>query len=423
MTVLYAVISILSWRRLTVNSWDNAIFEQAIKAYAHFEAPIVHIKGGEYNILGDHFSPIYAVIAPFYRIFPYAQTLLIAQAVLIGIGIFVIARLAISQLGEVMGIAVSLLAGVAFGYGSAAVVDFHEVAFAVPFLALAGAAFIEGRFTATVWWSVPLLFVKEDMGVTVAAIGLAIFMAGQRKLGAIVGAGGLLATVLTIYVIIPAFNTSGGYDYTGNLGGNGSIPETILTQPDVKLVTLLVTFGITGFAALLSPWAVVAAPTFIWRFAGDVEYYWGTTWHYSMVLMPVVFVAMIDALSRRRWMQWPAVAVGAAFTGYSLAGGPLLALLDNDTWEPSPRAAALKEAIGLIPENAKVETDIGTLKFTVSDHDEVYWTGTIGNVIPDYILLDRNVTTQDPLELGARHGVQYVVIFDDQGYVVAQRQR
>lgn len=419
--LLYALISYLSWRRLTVNSWDNAIFEQAIKAYSRLEAPIVDIKGPDYNILGDHFSPINALIAPIYRIFPSGVTLLVVQAFLIAVSVAVITRLAVNQFGGVMGGIIAIMYGLAFGFGGAVIVDFHEVAWAVPLLALAGAAFVEGRFQAVVWWSLPLLLVKEDMGVTVAAIGAALWLAGERRRGAILAAVGAVALVLVVWVIIPSFNAGGSYDYTGDLGGDAGIWQTLTTSADEKLLTLVLTFGITGFAALLSPWALVAAPTFLWRYIGTVDYYWGTTWHYSLVLMPIVFIAMIDALGRRKRLQWPAIALGAAVTGYMLAGGPVAKLLESETWQENPRREAMNEAIDHVPQDASVETDIGVLKYLVGGHDHVYWVGTIGDVVPDYIVFDRGVTQTDILQRGAEHGANYEIVYDEQGYVVAKK--
>jgi uncharacterized membrane protein len=64
-----------------------------------------------------------------------------------------------------------------FGVQSAVEADFHEVAFAAPLLALAGAAYVDRRYSAVVWWSVPLLLVKEDMGLTVAVVGFVLNLA------------------------------------------------------------------------------------------------------------------------------------------------------------------------------------------------------------------------------------------------------
>ena len=170
--------------RFTLSSWDNAIFEQAVRGYAHLGAPTIDVRGAGFNQLGDHFSPILVLIAPFYRLFPSAQTILIAQAVLLAISVAIIAALAIRHLGMVIGIAIGVAYGASFGLLAAVEVDFHEVAFAAPLLALAGAAYVERRFDAVVLWSLPLLLVKEEFGLTVAVIGGVLWLAGEHRRGA-----------------------------------------------------------------------------------------------------------------------------------------------------------------------------------------------------------------------------------------------
>ena len=59
---LYVCYSVAQWRALVVPSWDLGIFAEAVQAYSRFEAPIVPIKGPGYNLLGDHFHPILALL-------------------------------------------------------------------------------------------------------------------------------------------------------------------------------------------------------------------------------------------------------------------------------------------------------------------------------------------------------------------------
>ena len=69
-------------------------FAEAVQAYSRFEAPIVPIKAPGYNLLGDHFHPILALLGPIYRFFPSAITLLVIQDLLIAASVLPIARLA-----------------------------------------------------------------------------------------------------------------------------------------------------------------------------------------------------------------------------------------------------------------------------------------------------------------------------------------
>ena len=79
---------------------------------------------------------------------------------------------------------VGVIYGLSFGIASAVGFDFHEIAFAVPLLAfclsalgqgrLGQGALGQGRLGQAAAWALPLVLVKEDLGVTaVAVIGLA----------------------------------------------------------------------------------------------------------------------------------------------------------------------------------------------------------------------------------------------------------
>ncbi len=425
----YAVLTLLRFHQYRLSSWDNAIFEQAIAGYARLDAPIVDVKAPGFHILGDHFSPIDAIVAPFYRVWPSAQTVLLAQVLLIGVSIAVVASLAARVLGTWWGVTIGTLYAVSFGLQSAVESDFHEVAFAAPLLTLAGAAYVERRPTAVVLWAAPLVLVKEDLGVTVAAIGAVLWLTGERRRGLWLGVGGLVATVLTVAVLIPAFASDGAYPYTSALGGDRGLLATLLDDPGTKLGTVALTVGVTGLAALLSPWVLVALPTFAWRFAGDNASYWGTDWHYSLVLMPIVFVAMVDAIQRfdrARWLVPAAVVVSA----WTLVGSPLAGLLDDATWQDPPRAAAAREVVAAVPEGASVETDIGLLTHLVTGR-EAYWTGTIGlgdrSVTPDYVAFDVASGLGSPADvLGYAedtYGGTWTTVVDRDGYVLVRRGR
>ena len=421
--VVYSVVSLVRFDRFTIASFDNAIFEQAVKSYAGWGAPIVDIKGPGFNILGDHFSPVTALIAPFYRLFPSAQTILLAQVVLIAVSVYVIAVLAMRTVGTLVGAAIGIAYALSFGIQSAVEADFHEVAFAAPLLALAGAAYVDRRYGRVVMWSVPLLLVKEDMGLTVAMIGAVLWLAGERRRGAALAAGAIAAMALVLLVIVPAFNAGGSYAYSGTLGGDRGIVATLLDASDRKLATVVLTLAITGFAALASPWVLLVLPTFAWRFAGDVPFYWGTEWHYSLVLMPIVFVAMIDAMHRDRQLRW-ATPVAAVVGAFMLVSSPVAALADPATYEEPPRADAARLVLSLVPDGASVETDIGLMGHLVTDHT-VYWLGSIGSARPDYVLFDLDAGIGSPTDVKAyaeqAHGGTYDVIYDSQGYVLAQR--
>ena len=428
---LYAAVALIRFGRMEVASYDNAIFEEAIRGYAHGGWPIVPIKGAGFNLLGDHFSPAIALIAPFYRLFPRPETLLLAQVALIAISVFVVAAVGVRVLGVGWGPGVAVAYGLSFGLQSAVVADFHEVALGVPLLALAGAAFVEQRYSAVVGWSLPLLLVKEDLGLTVAAVGVALVLAGERRRGAVVAATGVVATALVVLVLIPwARRGQSGYAYS--LGGDGVL-TTLADDPGRKALTVLLTLAVGGLVAAASPWALVAVPTLAWRFAADNAYYWGTDWHYSLLLMPVMAMAAIDVMRRVAWVRPVALVAMGAVTALTVLpnpvlGSPLVRYLTPPAAHETERGAAGERVLELIPAGATVESDIGLINHLVAEGRIVTWIGTEDvDGAPEWIVLDHAPTSNigsppDAVVFAeGRHGGEYRTVLRADPFQVARR--
>ena len=293
--------SIVQWETMKpVPSWDLAIFSELAKAYAHFQTPIVPVKGDGYNLLGDHFHPILILLGPIWRLFPTPLSLLITQDLLLAFSAWPLTRLA-SRLTKQW------------------------------------VAFVERRWGAVTAWSVPLVLVKEDMGLTVLMIGVAVILTsavpawyrsctvirpserGADGLNAAAGnapkdeatrnrhrglrlgvgmiVGGIAAFLFAIQVFLPAFNINGVWDYGLSSQDQPTSPNA-LTQKATVVVMLILTSGIIG---VTSPWLLVVLPTLAWRFLGSVEFYWvWDNWHYNATLMPIALGALLDVVARRR---------------------------------------------------------------------------------------------------------------------------
>ncbi|QLE72389.1 DUF2079 domain-containing protein [Streptomyces rectiverticillatus] len=442
--VLYTALSLCRHRRMLTMSWDLGIFEQAIRGYAHLQAPIADLKGPGTNILGDHFSPVTALLAPFYRLFPGPATLLVAQAALFALSAIPVARLAAGLLGRKRGLAVGIAYGLSWGVQRAVDFDFHEIAFAMPLLAFSLEAVVRGRWRAAVWWAVPLVLVKEDLGITAAAIGvvLLIRLRGAKARGegvpqsatplaAGLVAFGLAAAAITFGLIIPAFNTSGAYDYWNKLDGGAGPSPTI--PADTAIRTLLwILLPTTGLLALRSPVLIVALPTLAWRFASHDDHYWGTDWHYNAVLMPVVLIALTDALarareSRRPWLRSYAHHMPGAVLAASLAltsSMPLYALTEAGTYRVPQSVRATERLLDRIPDDATVEADIVPIS-RLAGRCRVFWIGDTRGITPDYLALRLadGKTPEDLVADGERlhPGVRYVFLGGEGGYGVLKK--
>ena len=337
--------SIVQWETMKpVPSWDLAIFSELAKAYAHFQTPIVPVKGDGYNLLGDHFHPILILLGPIWRLFPTPLSLLITQDLLLAFSAWPLTRLASRLTNQWVAGGLGLVYVLSWGMQGAVAAQFHEIAFAMPLLAYASVAFVERRWGAVTAWSVPLVLVKEDMGLTVLMIGVAVILtsavpawyrtctvirpggrgadgldaagdaagnaagsapqddaARNRRRGLRLGVGmivgGIAAFLFAIQVFLPAFNINGVWDYGLSSQDQPTSPDA-LTQKATVVVMLILTSGIVG---VTSPWLLVVLPTLAWRFLGSVEFYWmWDNWHYNATLMPIALGALLDVVARRR---------------------------------------------------------------------------------------------------------------------------
>jgi hypothetical protein len=229
-----------------------------------------------------------------------------------------VSQVARDRLGTGPGRAIAVAYGFSWGLQQMVEFDFHEIAFAVPLLAFSLSALVRGRLKAAVWWALPLVFVKEDQGFTVAAIGLYLIIAGLRanvsdprgqhrmRAGLFLLIWGFAWSFLAIAVIIPHFNPAHHYDYWsdggvlapgGHLSVIGLAKQFLRAWPD-KLQTSVMLLLPTAFIALRSPLALIACPSLLLRFLSTNSSFWGTLWHYNATVMPIFFVAAVAALAR-----------------------------------------------------------------------------------------------------------------------------
>ena len=463
----YLALSLGRWRRQAAPSWDLAIFEQAVKGYAYLGAPIIDIKGPGFNQLGDHFSPLLAVLAPFYRVFPSPVTLLVAQCVLVAISVVPVMLAARRFLGVYAAVLLGAAYGVSWGFQSGVDVQFHEYALAVPLLAFCLWAYLSHRWVAASILALTLLGVKEDLGLTVIVIGILMAVRGVRRwsdlhedaarqvvTGVATALIGLVAMLVILLAVIPAFNPDGTWAYWGRLAsdpdasGTGvgaaveNVPHLLLTllTPAQKVNTLVLLAALCMGCCVMSPLVLVAVPTLLWRFLSTNDGYWGTGWHYSMILMPIIFMAAIDALQKLRGSDSPRVrvyarlvpALGLAFGLVTCLVFPLKGVLNPASYQPPARAGEAAAVIALIPDGTSVATDTGLITQLVTHHT-VYWNGGLPDgIVPDYVLVDPQAGWSsdpgDPAGLAEMYypGTGFTTIYDEtvsgdpQGYRLAE---
>ncbi|WP_371479507.1 DUF2079 domain-containing protein [Kitasatospora sp. NBC_00315] len=391
-------IGLQGWYSVSLGGFDLGIFDQGVRGYAHFGLPLSSLKSYHhefppgFSLLGDHFSPVLALLAPLYWIRDDPRSLIVGQALLFAAGVPLIRRITARCFAEAdprTARRAADLAGLAHALGwpllVAARVGFHEVAFAVPLTLLMLERGMARRYTAAVLAALLLSCTKEDLGLMVGAYGLVLLLRSRRsgdRAGRLTGAallvGGPLVSAVAITWLIPAMGGVPGYYWNyQSLGPDaGGALHRLLGDPlllvgaafdqPLKPLLLLWLFGTLFLLPLRSATVLCAVPLLAERILSTNPNHWSIARHYDAFLWPVLLTAVIEVVGRhsaagrtdrgaRRTR-----ALGLAAAGVTLAAALPLGLASLAVpahWQPRVSEAALVRAAALIPDGASVEAD------------------------------------------------------------------
>ena len=402
---VYTVFEIEQQRHFQTAGYDLGIFDQAIRGYAHLHAPISLMKGvhngfgTHFSELGDHFSPIIAAVAPVYRVFPSAVTLLVVQGLLFAASLPSIWLFSRRALGRPAAYLITAAYALAWGLQAAMAADFHEIAFAVPLLAIAIERLDAGRLRAAVTAALLLLLVKEDFGLVVALFGLIVGLRTRRwRLAGILAFVGIATTVLADRFLIPAFGGKAGYywDYYAALG-SGPLDAAwhvlrhplwtlhLMVTPQAKLRLLTWLFAPLGFMPLGSSFVLLTLPLLAERLLSDNPNHWTLTHQYTAPLVPILTLAAVDTVAKIRralepqrstaartsisrlrghagrlaWTVGPAYAMGILVVAVWAVGRMPFDQLTKSgvtqSWHTTSYDQARQAAVDVVPNGARVE--------------------------------------------------------------------
>jgi uncharacterized membrane protein len=334
---------------------DVGEYDQAISGYAHFmgpHSPFVGLNGNPNSAgvlqLSDHFTPLLALLAPFYWIHDGPETLLVETGVLAALPIIPLWLFTRRAVGEFRlgGTVAAYFAVVAYGLSwplqEALWFEFHEVFLAIPIMMWMMERAQAGQLRQAALVSLLLLGVKDDLGFVVAVFGL--YLAAKdatvpdwlrfarravrqprRALGAALRRDrlwflalvpvGLGMVLLVNKVLLPHFGGSPTRNFTytefgatptaalhSMLGHPGTVLHTLLDSPVKKRTLHMLLRPVLGLC-LLSPLSLMAAPLLVERFLSVNQLYWQMPYHYNAFLLPMIFCGAVDGAARlARWL-------------------------------------------------------------------------------------------------------------------------
>ncbi|WP_344682960.1 MULTISPECIES: DUF2079 domain-containing protein [Actinomycetes] len=454
-SLLYLAHSLLRFRNFEAKGYDLGIFDQAVRQYALFEAPIVPIKGEDFHLLGDHFHPIIASLAPLYWIWGDPRMLNVAMTALLvstAVPVYLVVRSWFSH-----GPAILSAAAVLLFWPFQAMVnwDFHEIAFGVPLIAWVIWAMERHRPWLAVGLSAALLLVREDLGVTLLAVALVLAIRRQWLPAAVTAALGVLGFWFATEVVIPHFSPAGefGYwEYTALGASAGAAVVFMLTQPwhavavlfdhPLKVGLWLLHFLPLWLLPFASPYVIIGAPILLSRLFNDRLNVWAPVYQYDAILAPVFLLAALDVVRRIAGRTGPragrriAVALPSTVLAVTLVGTllfpqvfPFQRTLTGDNWTMTDRAEAHLRAVDRIPDGVCVEAADTAVPHLV-DRTRVGLNGTTDDDRLMWLIIDDRVdelggsdplTPQEAFARADRLGFE-PVIEDDEGLWVFTRE-
>ena len=370
---LYTV-ALLRWHAVE-GSYDLGYFTQAAWLVAQGKEPFVTMVG--LHLLGDHAVFVFYPLSLAPRVLPTVPALLAFQSAALALTVIPLwafcRKVAHLERGPAAAVLVAYVLYPAMRNVNWA--DFHPEVVAVP--AVLGATY----FAATRRW-LPygaciafVLLCREDLAVVVAGLGVLLLLERQPRAAAATIVVAATWFLFDTQVVLPHF-AAGRFVQGGRLSpygsSFGSIVAFMATHPLTvlddfvsrqNLYALLGLFAPVCFLPLLATkWLLPGLPLQLFYLLSEVPAAHTIDAHYTVGILPFVFVATamavsrLAALERRRLVVAVMVATSALASARLSIESPLRRSLD---WASRDRVdAARLAAARLVPDDASVSASV-----------------------------------------------------------------
>lgn len=327
---------------------------------------------------GEHFSPVFYLLAPLIAVLPRPETLLVAQTAILAAGAPAVFAFARPRIGDRAAAAFALLYLLNPSIHGMNLRDVHPAAFAVALVPAAAWALDAGRWGACATALALVLACREDAAIAVVGFGLWVVAArGRWMLGAGIAVGALAVLAVEIAWLMPLFRGA-PYPHLArwpSLGSSlGGILLTLVLRPWRWLPVALTARRAVYLAAMVAPlgflplaaWRALAgaAPALAMNLlsADDVLVHHRS--QYQAFVVPFLFLAAVDgyrSLAERWRGRTGRRSLAAALAFAFVASVILTARTVNDLavprWWPGPTQRAAYALMARIPPGASVSAN------------------------------------------------------------------
>lgn len=333
--ICLALITFPNHYNFRTHGLDLGMFNQALNSFSNFQNPLFTqgYEGNDLPYLGDHFSLLLIVFVPLKWIFG-SWTLLIVQWCVAIFSIISLRNLCKHFKLELKS-RLALLILYCFSYGLIAAFgyDFHMNVIAALLLIPLCEKFILKKKISFFVLLILILFSKENMGLWMSFVGLALFLEcykdkDLRVLACIMALVSGVYFLITILWIMPYFNDGAmaesiadHYHVGGDVKSTGGFLMELLTSPQLvwdrltnttidgvhhSKSTSLFFFFVAGGVLLLSRphFLLMALPIFFQKFMSDNVIMWDVKYHYSVEFAPVIAIGALFFILKFQCAKW-----------------------------------------------------------------------------------------------------------------------
>jgi uncharacterized membrane protein len=308
-------LSVLRYRGYNFSAFDLGNMSQAVWSAGQGRPLIFTSEGFPWSRLALHVEIFYFLLAPIYALWPSPVTLLVIQAVLYAAGAIPAYLLAQRHLGsEWAAVAVAAIY-MLYPVGQTAVLfQFHGDTLAMPLLLFAIEALDRHAWRGYAAWLVLALSCKFYVAVPVTALGVVVWLQGERRAGAFTALLGIGWGIVAFGIIRPLFAppeagaiTAGAANYLAYYFGQvRDVGQTF----DVRLANGLIVFMPALFLGWRAPgWLLVAAATAVpvLMSSGPGPAYDYRYHHFALAVPFLVAAVIYGAAALRRRQEGRAV--------------------------------------------------------------------------------------------------------------------
>lgn len=370
------VFGTLTWRQQSnfgTFGFDHGIFDQQVwlasRGFDHF----LTTRG--LTIWANHLNPIIYVLVPFYWLGAGPHFLYLVQTLALASGAIPLWLLARERWGNdwlALGIAVPWLL-----YPSVQWITwwhFHPETLGVPALLFAWWFAKNEKWR---WFALCVVWVfacKEDTGLAVFALGVAVAIKYNRKAGLLTAGAAIAWFLAAVKVLYPLALGGDAPFYTAQYATFGdSMNEIIynaIRHPSRVFDLVFKADRIEYYRRMLLPVAfvpflapavlLIALPTTMVNALNGQGYQHSFKFHYQAFVMCGLFLAVVEAIGDRRMpirrFMVAAICASALATNVLWSPSPLNAKeFNSGIWaKGNARTTALQHAVDMVPSNGKV---------------------------------------------------------------------